>query len=407
MLGRRGPAQAAFTSAELRELGPPRRRRRCASTPRDVELDPVSRAVARRGGHVHRAQERRAAARVRGQAAARRRPAADRAALPALAGRDPRRRPGRGGRRPPQRDRARRRRRAAGAAASTRTVETIECGLVLRSVGYRAVPLPDVPFDERHFVLPNERGRVLAPDGEPLPGRLRRRLDQARPDRDPRHEQARRRGDGRAASSRTCGAGALPQPPNAGARADRRAARRAQAGPGHGRRLARDRRATSSSAGAAQQRPRVKLASRDELLAPRGKVPSALRAPPGDRRRRRRAGRARRRRARPAPRLRRALPDRARRLGRRGARRCSSELRRARRPGRAADRRPAHAGDGGHRVPRRGAQARARRQARAAHRLRRHRGGDRRRSTRSRSTTTCSSRGTRPRSSSTRSSRTC
>jgi ferredoxin--NADP+ reductase len=27
-----------------------------------------------------------------------------------------------------------------------------------------------VPFDERHFVLPNERGRVLATDGEPLPG---------------------------------------------------------------------------------------------------------------------------------------------------------------------------------------------------------------------------------------------
>jgi ferredoxin--NADP+ reductase len=49
-------------------------------------------------------------------------------------------------------------------------VETIECGLVLRSVGYRAVPLPDVPFDERSFVLPNERGRVLSPDGEPLPG---------------------------------------------------------------------------------------------------------------------------------------------------------------------------------------------------------------------------------------------
>src|SRR5205823_13823872 len=49
-------------------------------------------------------------------------------------------------------------------------VETIECGLVLRSVGYRAVPLPDVPFDERHFVLPNERGRVLGPDGEALPG---------------------------------------------------------------------------------------------------------------------------------------------------------------------------------------------------------------------------------------------
>jgi ferredoxin/flavodoxin---NADP+ reductase len=27
-----------------------------------------------------------------------------------------------------------------------------------------------VPFDERHFVLRNERGRVLTPRGEPLPG---------------------------------------------------------------------------------------------------------------------------------------------------------------------------------------------------------------------------------------------
>ena len=46
----------------------------------------------------------------------------------------------------------------------------IECGLVLRSVGYRTVPLPDVPFDERSFALPNDRGRVLLVDGEPLPG---------------------------------------------------------------------------------------------------------------------------------------------------------------------------------------------------------------------------------------------
>ena len=39
--------------------------------------------------------------------------------------------------------------------------ETIPCGLVLRSVGYQAVPLPDVPFDERSYVLPNDLGRVL------------------------------------------------------------------------------------------------------------------------------------------------------------------------------------------------------------------------------------------------------
>ena len=49
-------------------------------------------------------------------------------------------------------------------------VETIECGLVLRSVGYQAVALPNVPFDERHFILPNREGRVLTPDGEPLRG---------------------------------------------------------------------------------------------------------------------------------------------------------------------------------------------------------------------------------------------
>jgi ferredoxin--NADP+ reductase len=48
--------------------------------------------------------------------------------------------------------------------------QTIECGLVLRSVGYRALPLPDVPFDERSFILPNDRGRVRGPDGRPLPG---------------------------------------------------------------------------------------------------------------------------------------------------------------------------------------------------------------------------------------------
>ena len=56
------------------------------------------------------------------------------------------------------------------ARALDEPAETIECGLVLRSVGYRAVPLPGVPFDERSFVLPNERGRVVTPNGEPLAG---------------------------------------------------------------------------------------------------------------------------------------------------------------------------------------------------------------------------------------------
>ncbi len=42
--------------------------------------------------------------------------------------------------------------------------------MVLRSVGYQSVPLPGVPFDERASVVPNALGRVLGPDGSPLPG---------------------------------------------------------------------------------------------------------------------------------------------------------------------------------------------------------------------------------------------
>jgi ferredoxin/flavodoxin---NADP+ reductase len=49
--------------------------------------------------------------------------------------------------------------------------EVIPCGLVFRSIGYRGVPLPGLPFDESRCVLPNEAGRVLDPEsGEPLPG---------------------------------------------------------------------------------------------------------------------------------------------------------------------------------------------------------------------------------------------
>ena len=49
--------------------------------------------------------------------------------------------------------------------------ETIPAGLAFRAIGYRGVPLPDVPFDERAGTIPNDGGRVLdAPDGDLLPG---------------------------------------------------------------------------------------------------------------------------------------------------------------------------------------------------------------------------------------------
>jgi ferredoxin/flavodoxin---NADP+ reductase len=45
-------------------------------------------------------------------------------------------------------------------AVATDEHETLECGLVFRSVGYRGVGLPDVPFDDARGTIRNEGGRV-------------------------------------------------------------------------------------------------------------------------------------------------------------------------------------------------------------------------------------------------------
>jgi ferredoxin--NADP+ reductase len=58
----------------------------------------------------------------------------------------------------------------SGKLQGTGEFETIPVQMVLRSVGYQSVPLAGVPFDERSAVVPNEAGRVLGPDGRPLPG---------------------------------------------------------------------------------------------------------------------------------------------------------------------------------------------------------------------------------------------
>jgi ferredoxin--NADP+ reductase len=47
-----------------------------------------------------------------------------------------------------------------GRAVPTGERETIPCGIVFRSVGYRGVALPGVPFDESSGTIPNEGGRV-------------------------------------------------------------------------------------------------------------------------------------------------------------------------------------------------------------------------------------------------------
>jgi ferredoxin--NADP+ reductase len=46
-------------------------------------------------------------------------------------------------------------------AKDTGEREELECGLVLRSVGYTGIPIEGVPFDERRGLILNEGGRIL------------------------------------------------------------------------------------------------------------------------------------------------------------------------------------------------------------------------------------------------------
>jgi ferredoxin/flavodoxin---NADP+ reductase len=169
VLGRRGPAQAAFTNAELRELG------RMAGVdvvvdPAEAELDPVSAQWLRDEGTF---TARRNVERLRAYASAPRDPGARRT-IELRFLRSPVAIRGNG------RVEAidvvtnalhRDERGTLRARRVSDATEEIACSLVLRSVGYQAVPLPGVPFDERAYVLPNDRGRVLDPDtGEPVRG---------------------------------------------------------------------------------------------------------------------------------------------------------------------------------------------------------------------------------------------
>jgi ferredoxin--NADP+ reductase len=50
-------------------------------------------------------------------------------------------------------------------AVPTDEHETLDCGLVFRSVGYRGVGLPELPFEERRGTIRNELGRVVDTNG--------------------------------------------------------------------------------------------------------------------------------------------------------------------------------------------------------------------------------------------------
>jgi len=53
---------------------------------------------------------------------------------------------------------------------ATDVVEELPAGLVFRSVGYKGVPLPEVPFHESWGTIDNDKGRVQTAEGEQLSG---------------------------------------------------------------------------------------------------------------------------------------------------------------------------------------------------------------------------------------------
>ncbi|PFG73028.1 FAD/NAD(P)-binding protein [Tepidiforma thermophila] len=169
VLGRRGPAQAAFTTPELKELttleGAALRIR-----PDEAALDPLSAA------EVERSADRTLARKVQliQEIAASPGPPRPRTLHLRFCITPLELLPGPGGTVAAVRcTRTRLVATPSGgiAAEPTGEEEVIPAGLVFRSVGYRALPLPGLPFDDRLGVVPNRAGRVIDPaTGAPLPG---------------------------------------------------------------------------------------------------------------------------------------------------------------------------------------------------------------------------------------------
>jgi ferredoxin--NADP+ reductase len=157
LLGRRGPAQAAFTNPELRELGELQRA--------DVIVDPAQLegvaepedATRRRNVEILREY-------------AQRTPTGKSHRLELRFLRSPLEILGDGDDGPVTGIRVAINRLVTDAdgrvrAQPTGEEETIECGLVLRSIGYRGMPVAGIPFDEGRGLIRNTDGRVVDDDG--------------------------------------------------------------------------------------------------------------------------------------------------------------------------------------------------------------------------------------------------
>jgi ferredoxin/flavodoxin---NADP+ reductase len=168
ILGRRGPAQAAFTNPELRELGE-MADADIVVDPRECELDDVSREWL--ASDEASPTNRRNVEIFTGFA--RREPDGKRKRIVIKFLRSPVEIQGGGrvervilARNELYRDES-----DAVRARDTGERETLECGLILRSIGYRGVAVEGLPFDERRGTIANRGGRVIDPEtGEHMPG---------------------------------------------------------------------------------------------------------------------------------------------------------------------------------------------------------------------------------------------
>jgi ferredoxin--NADP+ reductase len=53
-------------------------------------------------------------------------------------------------------------------AKATTETETLPVDLVFRSIGYKGIPLPGVPFDNKAGIIPNQAGRVFDPNAQKI-----------------------------------------------------------------------------------------------------------------------------------------------------------------------------------------------------------------------------------------------
>jgi ferredoxin/flavodoxin---NADP+ reductase len=148
VVGRRGPAQAAFTTPELQELG--------ELAGADVIVDPSE----LEGAEPHDTNSERNLAVLRDYAAREPEGKPKRLVLRFLL--SPVAITGEGRVEAIELARNRLEADTAGAlrAVATDERQTLSTGIVFRSVGYRGVALPGVPFDEGTGTVPNDRGRV-------------------------------------------------------------------------------------------------------------------------------------------------------------------------------------------------------------------------------------------------------